>query len=313
MTGTAEIAAALGGAKREGRGWRCLCPAHNDHHPSLSIVERGGKTLLTCRAGCDLRAVLAALRDRQLWPAVNERRGDGQDRDPSGNKRSSDADAVDRQARALDIWRGAVEYIGGTPAARYLRSRGLDPARLWSLWGPRQWPATVRYSERAALDPARDCRALIIAVHGRDGLARAVHRVMLTAHGEALRDRAGRRVKLSLGPIAGHAARGDCHWPDLIGRWGLAEGLESAFAASQLSGIPTWAAISAGNMPLIEPPIWARHVTIWADRDPPGMAAAGETYRRLRGRPGIETVHVLAAVNEGADPADLVVAVGHVG
>jgi putative DNA primase/helicase len=63
----AEIAAALKGAP-EGKGWRCLCPAHDDHTPSLSITEKNGKVLVTCRAGCSQDAVIEALRQRRLWP-----------------------------------------------------------------------------------------------------------------------------------------------------------------------------------------------------------------------------------------------------
>jgi hypothetical protein len=63
----AELAAALGGARREGKDWRCKCPAHDDHDPSLSITERDGRTLFVCRAGCDQAAVIAALRQRDLW------------------------------------------------------------------------------------------------------------------------------------------------------------------------------------------------------------------------------------------------------
>lgn len=41
------------------------CPAHDDEHPSLSVTDRGGRTLWRCHAGCDqytvTRAVLAKL------------------------------------------------------------------------------------------------------------------------------------------------------------------------------------------------------------------------------------------------------------
>jgi putative DNA primase/helicase len=63
----AELAAALGKARREGREWRCLCPAHDDHNPSLSVTEKDGKLVFFCFAGCDNPAVAAALRARGLW------------------------------------------------------------------------------------------------------------------------------------------------------------------------------------------------------------------------------------------------------
>src|SRR5258705_13433472 len=68
MMTAADLARALGGAKREGAGWRCRCPAHDDHDPSLSITDGNGKPLVICRAGCEQDAVIAALRNRNLWP-----------------------------------------------------------------------------------------------------------------------------------------------------------------------------------------------------------------------------------------------------
>lgn len=49
-------------AKRVGRGWKALCPAHNDSNPSLDITEKGdGDFVFVCRAGCSQEAVRAAL------------------------------------------------------------------------------------------------------------------------------------------------------------------------------------------------------------------------------------------------------------
>jgi hypothetical protein len=47
--------------RREGVGWKALCPAHADKNPSLSIRQGEGKTLIHCHAGCPTEAVLAAL------------------------------------------------------------------------------------------------------------------------------------------------------------------------------------------------------------------------------------------------------------
>lgn len=69
----ADIAKALGGATRSGRGWLARCPApghgqgRGDRTPSLSLADGdGGKLLVHCHAGCDPRDVLAELRERNL-------------------------------------------------------------------------------------------------------------------------------------------------------------------------------------------------------------------------------------------------------
>jgi hypothetical protein len=54
--------------KRQGNGWTTHCPAHIDDKPSLNIAENEGKILLHCFAGCSQDAVIAALRERGLWP-----------------------------------------------------------------------------------------------------------------------------------------------------------------------------------------------------------------------------------------------------
>jgi hypothetical protein len=47
---------------RDNRQCMCLCPAHDDHNPSLSIREDSdGKVLVYCFAGCDTSKVLAAV------------------------------------------------------------------------------------------------------------------------------------------------------------------------------------------------------------------------------------------------------------
>ena len=66
MTTAADIGRGLGGAKKGGE-WLCRCPAHEDHDPSLAIIEKSGKVLLTCRAGCSNDAVIEQLRHRGLW------------------------------------------------------------------------------------------------------------------------------------------------------------------------------------------------------------------------------------------------------
>lgn len=49
--------------KPSGRGWSCLCPAHDDRNPSLSVSEgNDGRVLVKCMArNCDFKAIAAEL------------------------------------------------------------------------------------------------------------------------------------------------------------------------------------------------------------------------------------------------------------
>ena len=106
----ADIAVALGDARREGRGWRCRCPLHQGRSLTLRDGE-GGCVLVTCWGGCDRLDVLAELRRRGLL--------DGR---TTSYKRPSPQTAqredVARTARALAIWHqarpaGISNEIGG--------------------------------------------------------------------------------------------------------------------------------------------------------------------------------------------------------
>lgn len=52
----------LSGVRKVKGGWQALCPAHDDHNPSLSISVRDGRILLHCHAGCHTRAIVEALK-----------------------------------------------------------------------------------------------------------------------------------------------------------------------------------------------------------------------------------------------------------
>lgn len=59
-------------AARRGRG-QTHCPAHADETPSLSVEERDGHVLVHCHGSCDQERVIAALRERGLWPGPPRR------------------------------------------------------------------------------------------------------------------------------------------------------------------------------------------------------------------------------------------------
>lgn len=71
MTWSERIALALGG-RRVGTQWMCRCPCHDDSRASLAVRDGAdGRPLVRCHAGCPQEAVIAALRQRGLWPAAD--------------------------------------------------------------------------------------------------------------------------------------------------------------------------------------------------------------------------------------------------
>ena len=65
----------LPNAKRSGQRWLAICPAHDDHNPSLSIKEGdNGRPLLKCFAGCRFEDIVKALelQPSDLRPAASK-------------------------------------------------------------------------------------------------------------------------------------------------------------------------------------------------------------------------------------------------
>lgn len=57
-----DVLAKLDGVREIGPGkWIALCPAHDDHWPSLNISQNGDRILLKCFAGCSIDEVCTAL------------------------------------------------------------------------------------------------------------------------------------------------------------------------------------------------------------------------------------------------------------
>jgi len=123
----AQIAHALGDARRDGRGWRCRCPPHQGRSLTLRDGD-GGRLLVWCFGGCDSRDVFIELRRRGSL--------DGRSTDYAGaSPRTSQREDAARTARALAIWHEARPAVG-TIVASYLGTRGISLDA---------WPAVLRF------------------------------------------------------------------------------------------------------------------------------------------------------------------------
>jgi phage/plasmid primase-like uncharacterized protein len=240
----AEVAATLGNARREGRGWRCICPVHGGH--SLTLRDgRDRRLLVKCWAGCDRREVFAELRRLHVLGGAathfvaNDLSGDRRDRER-------------RQALARRIWDSARD-ARGTSVERYLASRGITMPPPPSL----RWASSLRRPD------ATNAPAMVARVDSLDGELIGVHRTWLDRGPDgALR----RRDRASFGPIAGGAVRLAQAGETLL----IGEGLETCMATMQATGLPGWAALSTSGMTALRLPREVRHVVILADNDANG-------------------------------------------
>jgi hypothetical protein len=257
-TAAPEIAAALG-LKRAGHGFSGSCPACG--YQGFSLDAKNGRTVFTSHAcGCSAGEVITALRSAGLW-------GDDHETDPGWRppppRGTTAPDPARAQAAALRIWRQTVP-AEGTAVMAYLKNRGIT--------GP--IPATLR-SHPALRHPGGATHpAMVAVVPGR--AVGAIHRTYLRPDGSGKADVVA--PKRSLGRIGGGAVRLAPAGPVLA----VSEGIETALSVQAATGLPTWAALSAGGIrALILPALpLAAAVIIAADPDPVGTAAATDAAAR---------------------------------
>lgn len=261
--------------------WIGRCPSHEDRSPSLSIGLKGDRILLYCFAGCSTESVLQAmgLEWRDLFQGEGPKGGIFF-RSPSPYPRPLGNPNEARRTALEKVWIEALPL--GTPATEvglaYLRHRGLDPERILPELDKLRFHPALPYRE--GKEVKGHYPALLARVeHPEHGLV-ALHRTYLApdGRGKAPVESPKKLTRAVLeGGTMGAAVRlyppGDT--------LALAEGLETALAVRQASGLPTWAAVSAGGMEAFQPPEGVERVVIAADHDSRGIEAAHTLGERL--------------------------------
>lgn len=200
-------------------------------------------------------------------------------------------DEAECRQRMRDLWAASKPLHPADMAVGYLAYRGvaLDA-----------YPSCLRF--------ARDCYrpdglygpAMLALVQAADGSSANIHRTFLGPNGKA--DMENPRALMPGEHPMGSAVRLS---PFDGGVIGIAEGIETALAAAQRFGVPTWAALNAQKLAGWIPPEGTTRVVIFGDCDETytGQAAAYVLAHRLKVRMGL-TVEPLIPGTMGKDWAD---------
>ena len=282
-----------------GRGrWMGLCPAHPDRTPSLSIREDGGKILLYCFAGCTTEAILDSL--GLSWESLfAEGDDDWLRRIPTPlptRKPDPDEEDLKWKEELEKLWASAIPIDRAPIALAYLEGRGLDLEKVLPV-NLRFHPALPYRDEEGT----REFPALLARVEGERGLV-ALHRTYITPDGRKAPVSSPKRLTPPTRPggTMGAAVR---LYPLEGTTLVVAEGIETALALRELTGLPVWATVSAGHMARLALPAGIRELWVGADSDRVGLQKGLELATRAA-REGIR-VRFLPAPLWGLDWLDL--------
>lgn len=201
----------------------------------------------------------------------------------------------DKQRRDMlnRLWLSGATIRSDNPAARYLGSRRVNLP---------QNADCLRYVERCPIPGGGFANAMIAMVSNADGSPANIHRTFVRPDGTGKAEMDEPRA-LMPGRIPDGAA---IRLASVYGeRLGIAEGIETALAATSKFNIPTWAAINSTILAKWVPPAGVREVVIFGDNDPKfgGAAAAYALAHRLAVK-GL-TVDVRIPEQVGKDWADV--------
>jgi putative DNA primase/helicase len=255
------IIAGLGGKQSNGK---CFCPAHDDKNTAnLTVTQRGDKVLVKCWAGCPQEAVIEALRERGLWgPQGNDRPRQAR------SARHDPPDEYERWYKAWQILRTA-RLAGTEPPTEYFRGRGIENVPANAMLLP---------TEDAVRLTGKRFPAMVFPITDERGIQGAHLTFLTKEQKENAKDKDGKNVRRLFGPTKGGFVILGASDPDkpLL----VAEGIEDALSAAQLTGLPAIATTGTANLKAVNPPPCSE-IIICGDNDDPGREAAEAAAGRL--------------------------------
>lgn len=200
----------------------------------------------------------------------------------------------DERIKALRaVWSDSRPAVRGDLVDVYLTSRGLGQA---------VYPKALRFAAalRDGEGGEKPCMVALVGVYGEKPCS--LHRTFLRRDGKGKAEMSSPR-KLMPGQLPDGACVQLSDWTG--GALGIAEGIETALAASAIYDIPVWAAISSAIMKKWSPPPGCDEVVVFGDNDPKfgGQAAAFALAHSI----AVSGVDVTVKIPDraGADWADI--------
>lgn len=266
--------------RAEGR-WRGILPAlgvdarylDGKHHPCpicgegkdrFRFDDKGGRGTWICSHcgagdGIELVKLKLACDFKSAAPRIEALIGSAEPAQPAAERGEAE-----KRAAMTALWRSGKAVELHNPAGAYLNRR----------CGLTEFPACLRFVEAMRYHGEGGWRhpGLIAKVTAPDGSPATVHRTYLTQDGRKADVDAPRRL------MPGVVAKGSAVRlaEPRNGVLGIAEGIETAFAASRLFGVPCWSAINARMLMTWIAPTEVKEVIVFGDNDATlvGQAAA---------------------------------------
>lgn len=224
-----------------------------------------------CGAGSGMHLAMGFLKQEFIPTAnrIDELLGN-QKFEPDKLKPAFTEDERRKMLRA--VWCETTPMEPGDLADTYLKSRGI-----WHA----SYPPALRFAARMRDGEGgiRPCMVALVGIYGADRYA-TMHRTFLRPDGKGKAEMIAPR-KLMPGPLPDGACVALSEY--IGGPLGIAEGIETAFAASAMFDLPVWSAINSAILKKWKPPEGCGEVVIFGDNDPKfgGQAAAYELAHRL--------------------------------
>ncbi|MDD2766100.1 MAG: toprim domain-containing protein [Opitutaceae bacterium] len=266
-----SILLSLGMDERTLNGRHCACPicGGRDRFRFDDKDGRGTYFCSGCGAGDGVKLVMGLTGQAFKDAARQIERLAGVVQPTASKPERTDEDKL---AALRRVWSESRPIQRGDEAARYLAERGL---KLYELPESIRVHQALRYHDGETVGTYA---AMLATVTGPDGKARSLHRTYLQA---ARKAPVVAPKKLMQGlPLSGAAIRLTAVSQVL----GIAEGIETALAASELFEVPVWSCISTAGIESFEPPTGVREVVVFADNDVnfAGQKAAFAAAHRLK-------------------------------